>query len=102
MLVESFGEPDNGHSIDDTVNLIECSAKCLRVEMNQYRQVSYSTFLKRRVFCVQYIGNRLSWFSVGVFDEKKWVCISERSSVIPSGILSYSFPFSKMSDTVSL
>lgn len=34
VLVESSGELDNGHSVDDTVKLIECSAKCLREEMN--------------------------------------------------------------------
>lgn len=83
VLIESSGESDEKHSIEDTVKLMECGAKCLREEMNQYRQASYSTFLKRRVFCVQYIGNKLSLLSVGIVSEKQWICISERSSIIP-------------------
>lgn len=51
FLLESSGEADSDHSIEDTVKLMECASKCLRAEMmNAYYQASFSTFLSRRVF----------------------------------------------------
>ncbi|KAG2229519.1 hypothetical protein INT48_008408 [Thamnidium elegans] len=34
VLIESSGEVDDKHTIEDTIKLIECGAKCLKEEMN--------------------------------------------------------------------
>lgn len=72
ILMESSGEVDADRCIEDTVKLLECSAKFLREETDCYRQASFTTFfLPRCVLCIQYIGNKLSLLSVGVTEKKK-------------------------------
>ncbi|CAO3624206.1 unnamed protein product [Mucor fragilis] len=83
ILMESSGEADGDHSVEDTVKLIECASKCLRAEMNACRQASFTTFLARRVLCVHYIGNKLSLLSVGLLNKHKYFCVSVRSAIIP-------------------
>ncbi|KAI9316042.1 hypothetical protein BX666DRAFT_1954199 [Dichotomocladium elegans] len=83
LIIESSGEEDDGHTMEDTLKIIECSIQCLKMDMSNHKYARFETFKRRRVLGLQYIGDKLSLLSIGVLDEKHWSCVLERSAVVP-------------------
>ncbi|KAG0169196.1 hypothetical protein DFQ30_003861 [Apophysomyces sp. BC1015] len=83
MIVESSGEEDDDHTVEDTLKIVECSIQCLKMDMANHKYASFETFRKRRVLGLQYIGDKLSLLSTGVLNKKEWSCVLERSAIIP-------------------
>ncbi|KAI7906278.1 uncharacterized protein BX663DRAFT_427228 [Cokeromyces recurvatus] len=83
VLVESSGESDNGHTIEDSIKLMECAAICLKQEMNKYGEASFETMLKRKMLCLQINENKITLLSMKVLRDGKWACVTERSAVVP-------------------
>ncbi|ORX55579.1 hypothetical protein DM01DRAFT_1304087 [Hesseltinella vesiculosa] len=82
-LIESSGEVDSEHTLEDTLKIMECGQIALMAEMNDYRQAAYDTFLERKVIGIQYIRNKLTLVSISILPSGKWACISERSAIVP-------------------
>lgn len=59
---------------------MECAAICLKQEMNKYGDASFETMLKRKMFCLQFIENKITLLSIR---DGKWACVTERSAVVP-------------------
>ncbi|KAI8076922.1 hypothetical protein BDF21DRAFT_342261, partial [Thamnidium elegans] len=74
---------DNGHTIEDSIKLMECAAICLKQDMNKYEKGSFETMLKRKIFCLQFIENKITLLSMKVLRNGKWACVTERSAAVP-------------------
>lgn len=68
---------------EDTLKLIECMSLCLHEEKGRYQQASVKTFGRRRVFGIQYVGDKLSLLSTRILAAGPWACLWERSAIIP-------------------
>jgi len=82
ILMECSGELDQVHTEEDTLKLMECTSKCLKSEMNQYRSSSWTTFGKRKVLAIQCINNKVTLLSTSLV-ENKWCFVQQRSAIIP-------------------
>ncbi|KAF7724048.1 hypothetical protein EC973_001424 [Apophysomyces ossiformis] len=66
VLIESSGLEDGMHTDEDTLKLLEYTSICLQGEKVLYQQSSYATFVKRRLFAIQFVGyNTMGHFSSG-------------------------------------
>ncbi|ORX43887.1 hypothetical protein DM01DRAFT_1329489 [Hesseltinella vesiculosa] len=82
-LMESSGDVDGDHTLDDTLKLMECGQTVMKFEMNKNRQASYKTFLRRRVLGIQFVGSKLTLLSIQILSCGKWACLVERSALVP-------------------
>ncbi|KAI9308375.1 hypothetical protein BJ944DRAFT_254577 [Cunninghamella echinulata] len=83
MIIESSGETDNEHTVEDTLKLMEFTSRCLKDEMNQYLPSSWSTFEKRKVFAIQFVSNKITLLATKHTGKNKWSFIVQRSAIIP-------------------
>ncbi|KAG2219480.1 hypothetical protein INT45_010400 [Circinella minor] len=60
ILIESSGLDDGIHTAEDTLKLLEYTAKCLQAEKASYQQAAYKTFIKRHLFAVQFVGYKIT------------------------------------------
>ncbi|CEG66980.1 hypothetical protein RMATCC62417_03467 [Rhizopus microsporus] len=83
LLVESSGEDDEGHSSEDTLKLLECSIRALKLEMEKLKGASYKTFKQRRFLTCLYAGNKLTLMSTSLVDVNRWGFITLREAIVP-------------------
>ncbi|KAI9492798.1 hypothetical protein BDB00DRAFT_764871 [Zychaea mexicana] len=83
LIVESSGEIDNGHTIEDTLKIVECSIQCLKMDMISNKLASISTFQKRQVLGLHYVGDKLSLTSTKLLNNGRYSHVLLRSAVIP-------------------
>ncbi|ORZ05638.1 hypothetical protein BCR42DRAFT_300841, partial [Absidia repens] len=76
-------EPDNDHAEEDTLKLMECTSRCLKHEMHQYHQASWTTFGQRQLFTVHSIGNKLTLLSTRRLTDDQWCFVEVRSAIVP-------------------
>ncbi|KAF7732074.1 hypothetical protein EC973_006329 [Apophysomyces ossiformis] len=61
-----YGQSDGKETEEDTLKLIEYTSLCIQAEKGQYQQASYHTFGRRRVFGLQYVGNKSTLLSTRI------------------------------------
>ncbi|CEI93020.1 hypothetical protein RMCBS344292_07265 [Rhizopus microsporus] len=83
LLVESSGEDDEGHSSEDTLKLLECSIRALKLEMEKVNGASLNTFKKRRFLTCLYAGDKLTLMSTSLMDVDRWGFITVREAIVP-------------------
>ncbi|CEG82487.1 hypothetical protein RMATCC62417_16553 [Rhizopus microsporus] len=83
LLVESSGEDDGSHTSEDTLKLLECSIRALKLEMEKLKGASYKTFQQRRFLTCLYAGDKLTLMSTSLVDDNRWGFITVREAVIP-------------------
>ncbi|ORE23042.1 hypothetical protein BCV71DRAFT_240699 [Rhizopus microsporus] len=83
LLVESSGEDDDSHKSEDTLKLLECSIRALKLEMEKYKGSSLETFKQRRFLTCLYAGNKLTLMSTSLVDADRWRYITIREAIVP-------------------
>ncbi|KAI9274824.1 hypothetical protein BDA99DRAFT_249611 [Phascolomyces articulosus] len=83
MIYLFVSETDDGHTIEDTLKIVECSIQCLKMEMIENKLASISAFLKRQILGLHYIGDKLSLTSTRLLNNGRYSHVLLRSSVIP-------------------
>ncbi|KAL1928331.1 hypothetical protein VTP01DRAFT_2687 [Rhizomucor pusillus] len=70
-IVESSGEIDDDHTMEDTLKIVEFSIQCLKLDMANHKLASFETSKKRKVLGLHYIGNKLSLLSTRALDKDR-------------------------------
>ncbi|KAI8886845.1 hypothetical protein K501DRAFT_176779 [Backusella circina FSU 941] len=60
----------------DSIKLLECSNRALKVEMEKTKSVSFDTYKKRRCLSYLYINNKITMLTTGIADKDHWGFIS--------------------------
>ncbi|CAO3595813.1 unnamed protein product [Absidia cylindrospora] len=82
ILIECSGDMDGDHTEEDSLKLLECTSKCLQLEMMNYRLASIETFKKRRIISIQSIGNKITMTATALGDGVYYY-IEQRSTIVP-------------------
>ncbi|KAI8343244.1 hypothetical protein BC941DRAFT_410802 [Chlamydoabsidia padenii] len=80
LLIESSGI----HAEEDTLNQISNTTNCLKLDMRKYKLASYSTFLKRQVFGIHFVHDRMTLSSTRMMNKDRYSFVEVRSSRIPT------------------
>ncbi|KAI7860382.1 hypothetical protein BDC45DRAFT_529980 [Circinella umbellata] len=72
LIVESSGETDDGHTIEDTLEIVEYSIQCLKMDMFSNKLASFSTFQKPKVLGLYYVGDKLSLTSTSILNNGRY------------------------------
>ncbi|ORX62227.1 hypothetical protein DM01DRAFT_1279684, partial [Hesseltinella vesiculosa] len=75
---------DDMHTNEDTLKLLEYTSMCIQAEKSHYQQSSYATFVKRRLFAIQFVGYKLTLLTTFIGMNNLWTCLLERTATIPS------------------
>ncbi|ORY96092.1 hypothetical protein BCR42DRAFT_430587 [Absidia repens] len=83
ILIESSGD-DMDHSEEDTIKQICNTSNCLKVDMKVYRAASFDTFLRRQVFGLQFIHDKMTLTTTRMINKERYAFIETRSAIIPT------------------
>ncbi|CAO3637994.1 unnamed protein product [Cunninghamella blakesleeana] len=82
IFIECSGNEDGDHTVEDSLKLLECTSKCLQLEMMNYRSASFDTFKKRCIIGIQVIGNKITLTSTKLGDNTYYY-VEQRSALVP-------------------
>ncbi|KAG2216754.1 hypothetical protein INT45_010796 [Circinella minor] len=83
LIVESSGETDDAHTIEDSLKIVECSIQCLKMDMISNKLASFKTFQKRQILALHYVGDKLSLTSTNILKNGRYSHVLLRSAIIP-------------------
>ncbi|CEP19901.1 hypothetical protein [Parasitella parasitica] len=83
MLIESSGEDNEEHKKGDTVKLLECSIRALKMEMEKMKSISFATYKKRQFPSYLYAHDKLTMLVTSVMDKDHWGFVYVRDALIP-------------------
>ncbi|CAO3594301.1 unnamed protein product [Absidia cylindrospora] len=75
---------DSGHTEEDTLKQINNTSHCLKMDLARYKHASFDTFLKRQVFGIQFIHDKMTLTSSRLISPTRYAFIEVRSAVIPT------------------
>ncbi|KAG1149348.1 hypothetical protein G6F37_007776 [Rhizopus arrhizus] len=83
MLMESAGENSDDHAKENTMKLLECSIRSLKVEMEKVKFASLETFKKRRFLTCLYAKDKLTILATFLVNSDRWGFTFVREAVVP-------------------
>ncbi|GAA5800263.1 hypothetical protein HPULCUR_005689 [Helicostylum pulchrum] len=83
LLMESSGEDDDAHTNEDTMKLLDCSIRGLKLETERLPNASFETFKKRRFFTCLCSKDKLTLMSTFMIDSKHWGLIKIADAIVP-------------------
>ncbi|CAO3595880.1 unnamed protein product [Absidia cylindrospora] len=83
ILIESSGD-DSEHATEDTLKQMSNTSNCLKMEMKKYKLASYDTFLKRQIFGIHFIHDKMTLTSTRMESPNRYSFIEVRSATIPT------------------
>ncbi|KAI7888701.1 uncharacterized protein EV154DRAFT_304183 [Mucor mucedo] len=83
MLIESSGEENDEHRKGDTIKLLECSIRALKMEMEKMKSSSFTTYKKRKFISYLYARDKLTMLVTSVVDKDHWGFVHVRDALIP-------------------
>ncbi|KAG2233146.1 hypothetical protein INT48_001639 [Thamnidium elegans] len=83
LLMESSSEDNDVHLNEDTVKLLECSIRGLKLETERLPNASFETFKKRRFFTCCYSKDKLTLMSTFLADSEHWGFTKIRDAIVP-------------------
>ncbi|KAI7907218.1 uncharacterized protein BX663DRAFT_573460 [Cokeromyces recurvatus] len=83
LLIESSGEEDTSHAKEDTLKLLECSIRALKMEMEKLKFASLNTFKARRFYTMLYSKDKLTMLSTSLVDSSRWGFTFVREATFP-------------------
>ncbi|KAI8371241.1 hypothetical protein EDC96DRAFT_86516 [Choanephora cucurbitarum] len=83
VLIESSGENNEEHKKENTIKLLECSIRALKLEMEKMKSVSFSTYKKRQFLSCLYTNDKLTMMVTSVVDKDHWGFVFARDARIP-------------------
>jgi hypothetical protein len=79
-----FYKDESGHTEEDTLKQISNTSHCLKMDLALYKRASFDTFLKRQVFGIQFMGDKMTLTSSRLISPTRYAFIEVRSAVIPT------------------
>ncbi|CAO3589937.1 unnamed protein product [Absidia cylindrospora] len=83
VLIESSGE-DGGHTEEDTLKQISNTNHCLKMDLGRYKHSSYHTFLRRQIFGIHFIDDKMTLTSTRLIAPDRYAFVEVRSARIPT------------------
>jgi hypothetical protein len=78
-----ISENNEEHKKEDSIKLLECSIRSLKLEMQKKKPVSFSTYQKRKFFSYLFANYKLTMLTTSASDPDHWRFVYVREARIP-------------------